>query len=195
MAGIDASGVFVGAPAQSKIGGAIRRAPLGTTAPDTATEVLATEFTSGGYVSNAGVTITPEYSTASITDWSGAEIRKVLESFSGTVSFAFIQLGPDEAGLIFGEDNVEVTAATPTSGTQMKISIGATLPESGVWVFNVKDGNKAMRVLLPNAQPNTANEISLVANDAVAIGTELGCYPDEDGKSIYIMTDDGVFSA
>lgn len=195
MAGTNPGGVFVGAPAQSNVGGAIRRAPLGTEVPDTATEVLPSEYKSGGYVSNAGVTITPEYSTTGITEWGGAEVRKVLESFSGTVSFAFIQIGKDEAELIFGTDSVTETAATLTSGKQLKIAIGARLPEAGVWVFNLKDGKKAARVILPNAQPITASEITLVANDAIALGTELACYPDSDGNSIYIMTDDGVFSA
>lgn len=195
MAGTNPGGVFVGAPAQSKIGGAIRRAPLGTTVPDTATETLPVDYQSGGYVSNAGVTITPEYSTTGITEWGGAEVRKVLEAFNGTVAFAFIQLGKDEAEMIFGEDSVTETPATSASGTQLKIAIGARLPDPGVWVFNLKDGKRAARVLLPNAQPVNASEITLVANDAIALGTELACYPDEDGNSIYIMTDDGVFSA
>lgn len=196
MAGTDAKKVLVGAPEQSGVSGAVARAPLGTTIPETARDTLdALTFVRGGYVSSDGVTVTPDLSTTSITDWSGSEVRKLLESFAGTIAFEFIQTGADEATLIFGEDNVEVTAATATHGEQVKIKIGAHLPEAGVWVFSMKDGDALVKVVAPNAQPTTVNELGLVANDAIKYGTELSCYPDADGESIYILTDDGVFSA
>jgi hypothetical protein len=34
-----------------------------------------------------------------------------------------------------------------------------------------------------------------VKNEAIKLPATLACYPDAAGKSIYIMTDDGVFSA
>lgn len=195
MGGIDAKQVLVGAPDQTGVSGAVARAPLGTEIPETARAVLDAAFARGGYVSDEGVTIAPNYSTASINDWSGAEVRKVLESFSGAVSFAFIQTGEAEAKMIYGAESVTAAAATPSSGSQLKIALGARLPDPGVWVFSVKDGKALVKVVLPNAQPVTVNEIPLAATSAIAHGTELACYPDEDGNSIYILTDDGVFSA
>ena len=59
----------------------------------------------------------------------------------------------------------------------------------------MKDGDNLIKVVAPNAQPTSVNEIPLVANDAIKFGTELSCYPDGTGTSIYILTDDGVLSA
>lgn len=195
MAGTDATKVLVGRPEQSGVAGAVARAPLGSTVPDTARDTLDAAFVKGGYVSDAGVSVTPNLSTTSINDWSGAEVRKLLDNFTGEISFEFIQAGADEAKLIFGEDNVTVTAATATEGNQVKIALGAHLPDAGIWCFSMKDGDALVKVLAPNAQPTSLNEIPLVANDAIKYGTTLSCYPDADGESIYIMTDDGVLSA
>lgn len=195
MAGTDATKVLVGRPEQSGVAGAVARAPLGSTVPDNARDTLDAAFVKGGYVSDAGVSVTPNLSTTGINDWSGAEVRKLLDNFTGEISFEFIQAGGDEAKLIFGEDNVSVTAATATAGNQVKIALGAHLPDAGIWCFSMKDGDALVKVLAPNAQPTSLNEIPLVANDAIKYGTTLSCYPDADGESIYIMTDDGVFSA
>ena len=196
MAGIDAKKVLVGAPEQSGVAGAVARAPLGTAVPESARDTLdAVTYVRGGYVSSDGVTVTPDLSTTGINDWSGAEVRKLLESFTGTISFEFIQSSYGEAVLIFGEDHVTRTAATPTAGEQLKIALGAHLPPAGVWVFSMKDGDNLIKVVAPNAQPTSVNEIPLVASDAIKFGTELSCYPDGTGTSIYILTDDGVLSA
>lgn len=195
MAGVDASKVLVGAPDQTGVSGAILRAPLGTALPTDARSSIDNEFTGGGYVSSDGVTVTPELSTTSITDWSGAEVRKLLESFTGTVKFQLIQFDAAGATLMFGEQNVTVTQATATTGTQVAIAIGGELPDAGSWVFKMKDGKALIRIVLPNAQPTTWDEMTFVNNAPIPLGTELACYPDSDGKAIYIYTDDGVFSA
>lgn len=196
MAGTDPTKVFVGAPEQSGVSGAVARGDLGATVPTTARDTLDTEeYRKGGYVSNDGVTISPNYSTSSITDWSGAEVRKILETFTGTASFGFIQIGHDEAILTFGEEAVGRTPASATHGEQISIALGARLPEPGVWVFSVKDGPRLVKIVLPNAQPVNVVEIKLGAASPITYGTELACYPDGDGNSIYILTDDGVFSA
>lgn len=195
MAGVDATRVLVGAPDQSGASGAISRAPLGVVVPTSATEALGADFTSGGYVSSDGVTVTPTLNTTGINDWSGAEVRKLLESFTGEVAFSFIQFGADEAAMIFGDDNVETTPADEANGTRVTIKMGARMPDPGVWVFRMKDGKNLIRIVLPNATPSSWPEMPFLSNAAIPLGTTLACAPDEDGNSIYIYTDDGVFSA
>lgn len=195
MGGVNAAQVLVGAPDQSGVSGAVLRAPIGTALPTDARSAIAAPFTSGGYVSPDGVTVTPTFNTTGLTDWSGAVIRQLLESFEGIVEFSFIQLGPDEAKQIFGDDNVVTKAKTATAGTQMQIKIGANLPPAGVWVFKMKDGLNLIRIVLPNAQPTKVAALSFTATSAIPLGTTLSCYPDAAGYSIYIHTDDGVFTA
>ena len=86
--------VRVGAPDQ-KVTGAIKHAPLGTTIPTLAdiTKAAVTinqAFTGDEYVSEDGLTLSPSISTTDIKDWSGSTVRKVLESFDGTLSWTMI---------------------------------------------------------------------------------------------------------
>ena len=82
---VDAKKVYVGTPDQLTTG-AILQAPLGTTVPDlqdiTPSKVTLDEgFKDCGYVSEDGVTITPDYSTSDIPSWGGAVVRRILEQF------------------------------------------------------------------------------------------------------------------
>lgn len=192
---INTSKVFVGTPDQLTTG-AVLHAPLGTQLPDlddiTPSGVTIDEaFKDGGYVSSDGVTITPDYSTTDINDWSGATVRRILESFTGEVSYAFIQTDETSMAMTFGESNVESSPADATHGNRMKIGIGAELPPAESVIFKMKDGAARILILLPNSQVTSMEEIAFSATDAVTWSITRSCYPDENGKSIYILTDDG----
>lgn len=195
MAGVDASKVLVGAPDQSGASGAVKWGDVGSTLPKSARDTVDLSFNSGGYVSSDGVVITPSLSTTNVTEWGGATVRKLLESFDGTVQLSFIQMSKDEASAVFGEGNVTETAATASSGTQLKIGIGAHLPERHAWVFAMKDGKALIKVVLPDAQVTEWAEIAFVPNSPIPLPATISCYPDASGNALYIMTDDGVFSA
>lgn len=81
------SDVRIGAPEQG-VTGAIKHAPLGTAIPTLADikkagVTLNQAFAGDEYVSEDGLTLAPSMSTTEIKDWSGATVRKVLESFDG----------------------------------------------------------------------------------------------------------------
>ena len=88
------SDVRIGAPDQ-KVTGAIKHAPIGTTLPSLSSITKAAvtidgAFTGDEYVSEDGLTLAPSVSTTDIKDWSGATVRKVLESFDGTLNWTMI---------------------------------------------------------------------------------------------------------
>ncbi|WIC89437.1 major tail protein [Microbacterium phage BAjuniper] len=191
---VNANNVFVGAPDQS-VTGAILSGPVSTTdAADFIDDVDLAGLTDSGYVSEDGVTITPEDTTESIKDWSGAEIRRILTEFTGTISWTHLELSAGAARNYFGDDNVEVKAATSTTGTQMRMALGKNELDVKRWVFKVKDGDKRVLVVVPKGQVVSRGEIPLTATGAITLPVELATYPDEDGQNIYIYTDDGVFS-
>ena len=102
--------VRVGAPEQSSTVGAILHAPVGTTMPALADiknsgVTINQAFTGNEYVSEDGLTLTPSISTADIKDWSGAVVRKVLESFDGTLSWKMISTNAGSLGVAFGGGN------------------------------------------------------------------------------------------
>lgn len=192
MAGIDATRVLVGAPDQNGTSGAISVAPLGTALPTDAVSELDQDFKAGGYVSNDGVSLSPDMSTNDIIDWDGTVVRTLVESFKGTLKVTFIQLDGDTAKLVYGENNVTVTPANASHGEQIAIAMGAQLPDPASYVIRMKDGKNLIRIVLPNAQPTQWDEITFQKTEAIPLATTLTCYPDGDGKSIYIYTDNGV---
>lgn len=193
------SEVRVGAPDQ-KVTGAIKHAALGTAIPDLSdvtksAVTLDNAFTGNEYVSEDGLTLTPSRSTADIKDWSGATVRKVLESFDGTLNWTMISTNAAALGIAFGEENIETAAATTTDGAKAKAALGAYLPDPQAWVFLMKDGDARIVIAVPNGQITDVGEITFASNAAVGWPVTLSTYPDEDGNSIYIMTNDGVVTA
>ena len=189
--------VRVGAPEQG-VTGAIKHAPLGTPLPTLSSIKAATgvaldsAFKGNEYVSEDGLTLAPNISTSDIKDWSGTTVRKVLESFDGTLSWTMISTNAEAMKVAFGSENVTENAATSEHGTQTSTALGAELPERQSFVFLMKDGDARIVILVPEGQVTEISEVTFASNAAVGWGVTLSCYPDSNNKSIYIMTDDGV---
>lgn len=191
--------VRVGAPDQ-KTTGAIKHAPVGTTLPTLssitkAAVTLDPAFEGDEYVSEDGLTLTPSMSTTEIKDWSGATVRKVLETFDGTLAWTMISTNAGALGVAFGEDHVNANAATTTHGAQVSAELGAHLPEAQSWVFLMKDGDARIVIVVPNGQVTEVGETTFAANAAIGWNVTLSCYPDNSGECIYVYTDDGVTTA
>lgn len=191
--------VRIGAPEQ-KVTGAIKYAPVGTELPDlsditTAGVALDNAFTGNEYVSEDGLTLTPSMSTSDIKDWSGNTVRKVLESFNGTLAWTMISTNESALGVAFGADHITHQNASTTHGEQNKVALGAHLPDPQSWVFLMKDGDARIVIVVPNGQVTEVGEVKFTAKDAVGWAVTLSAYPDETGESIYILTDDGVVTA
>ena len=192
---IDAKKVLVGAPDQSATTGAVYYAATTATPPTDATTAVGSGFTSCGYVSEDGLTISTDYGTVAIKDWSKSTVRTLLDDFTGEVTFSFIQTDYESLCAIFGADHVTRTAATSSAGEKIAIKIGAHLAPAKAYVFNMKDGDARIRVVLPNATPKLNGDLTFVAGEAISWSVLLDCGADASGESIYIYTDDGVVSA
>ena len=188
---LNASKILIGVPDQGTTG-AVAFAATTATMPTTAGAALDSgTWTDGGYVSEDGVAVTPTYSTKNIKDWSKANVRTLLEEFTGEVKFAFIQTDYDTLVALFGESNVTKTDATSGHGEQITVKIGARMAPAKAWCFSMKDGDAKVRIVLPNAQPVLDGTLNFVADDAINWGILLKCNADENGDSIIILTDDG----
>ncbi|MEY8436236.1 hypothetical protein AAK967_00600 [Atopobiaceae bacterium 24-176] len=190
---VDSNKIYVGAPDQL-VTGAILMGPVMTSVPATFETALAAieAFTGSGYVSDEGVSLSPEVSTAEIPEWGGSIVRKVVQSFSGTMTWNWIQQGPDEWRAAIGDEHVEVSEATADHGTQLHIHLGAHLPDNGCFAFKIKDGERRMLILVPNGQVTSISEMTFSASEAVKVPVELSCYDDGTGDSVHIFTDDGL---
>ena len=85
---LDAKRVYIGTPDQSATTGAVLRGDVMTTIPadiEAALTAIAS-FTNSGYVSSDGVTLSTELSTNDLQEWKGSVVRKLMESFTGTIT-------------------------------------------------------------------------------------------------------------
>jgi hypothetical protein len=188
---LNASRVLVGTADQTNATGAILSAPIGTTLPTDATATLDASFTDSGYVSEDGLTFSPDLSTTDINEWNGALVRRIKESFDGSLSWSHLETNEAALKNTFGDDNVTVTAATATHGQQLAVAISGELPAAKSWVFKLKDGDNRILIVVPNGQVTDIEDVSFTSSDAIMWGVTLSCYPDANGNSLYIYTDDG----
>lgn len=135
MATMDASQVTTGS---AKATGAIWVAPEGTTLPTDATTTLSSTWKLLGFTSDAGVTISENSSTESITAWEDrTEVLTLHTEYSESISFMPIQCNDDVAKLTWGDDHVTVTAgaiyAKHHGGTMEPVAIVVeTTPATGI---------------------------------------------------------------
>ncbi|QGZ16905.1 major tail protein [Arthrobacter phage LittleTokyo] len=191
---VDSKNVLTGAPDQLTTG-PILSAPVGTTLPTSALDTLDPAFTDGGYVSDEGLNLTPERSSESIRDWSGAKIREILTEFSASLSWTHLETSEESLKDYFGDDNVAVTAATTTNGKQLAAELkDAELPRKSR-VFKIKDGTNKVLVVVPDGQVTETGEVSFTRAGAVMWPCTMTTFPDANGVHVYVYTDDGVFTA
>ena len=195
MAGINPAQVYVPTPDQSTTTGAVAVAPTSTSAPTDARTALGTGWATGGYVGDAGISMSINRSMQAVKDWSQASVRKILTDFDGTISIPWLQVDEFFATRAFGTANVTKTAATSSHGEQLKVAVGPELPAIESWCFSMKDGNARVRIYIPRGQITELGEVPFVPTQANAYPSTLSCYDDGTGHSIYVMYDDGVVSA
>lgn len=192
---VNAANVFVGAPDQAGTTAAILTGPTTDTIPAFIDDFEFTGLQDSGYVSEDGLALTPSDSTESIKDWSGAEIRRILTEFTGEIAWTHLELNPQSAANYFGDDQVEVQAATATTGTQMRMALGKNVLPEKSWYFKVKDGARRVLVFVPRGAISSRDEIDFTSSAAITLPVTLAAFPDAAGQSIYLYTDDGVYSA
>ncbi len=191
MATVNASNIFVGAPDQAS-SGAVFSAAVGSTAPTDAITALAGAFTSSGYVTVDGVSLSADRTTTGIRDWSGKTVRTVSDETSATVTFNLLELSSEGAKQAFGDSKVTVTAATASHGAQLAITADGEMPEAKAWAFNMKDGVRKVRLYVPNGQVTDLPDMTFTAGDAINIPVTITCYPDSNGVLYQVFTDDGI---
>lgn len=187
---VSAKNVLVGAPDQATTG-AILSGPGGTPVPESLTAALNAALKDSGYVSEDGLTLTPERSVTGIKDWSGAIVRQLLEEFSGKLAWAHLETNEQSLRNYFGDDNVTVTPADATNGQRITAKFGAFDLPRKAWVFRMKDGKARVMIVVPDGQVIETGEVAFVSSGAITWPVTLQAYPDATGTSIYVYFDDG----
>ena len=187
---VDATNVLVGAPDQA-VTGAILSAELGTEIPTAPRDTPDPAFTGSGYVSEDGLSLTPDTSTVDVRDWSGAMVRRILEEFTGTLAWAHLETSEGALRNYFGDDNVTIDAANEEHGNIIRATMGSYELPRKAWLFRMRDRGARMLIAVPDGQITSRNEVTFTRSGAITWPVELTAYEDENGHSIYFYLDDG----
>jgi hypothetical protein len=188
---VNSSAVLTGAPDQLTTG-PILSAVKGTALPTAVSDVLNAAFGDSGYISDEGLTLTPERSTESIRDWSGSEIRQILTEFGATLGWAHLETNETSLRNYLGDNNVTVTAADATNGKRIAAKLANVENPRKSWVFKIKDGNARVLIVVPDGQVTDTGEVAFVKSGAITWPVTLTTYADANGVHVYIYLDDGT---
>lgn len=159
--------------------GGVWSAPLGTALPTDETTALNVAFKSLGYVGEDGLTETQDRSTNKVRAWGGDTVKVVQTEFSLTYSFTLIEsVNGDVLKEIAGAANVTSTAATSGSGAKHAVKITADQLPHRSYVFEVKDGDARIRIVVPDGQITEIGEVVYSDEGVVGYPVTIEAYRD-----------------
>ena len=174
----NADNVGVGKP---KVGGAVFRAPLGTTLPINANTELSNAFLNLGYCSEDGLVNSNSPESSEIRAWGGDVVYVYQENRTDTMGFTLIEVTRvDVLKAVYGDDNV-----TGDLSTGLTVKANSTEPDEAVYVFDTIIHNVLRRIVVPRGKLSELGDISYTDTDAVGYEMTITCLPDEEGNTHY----------
>lgn len=174
-----ASNVTTGKP---KKGGAIFRAPLGSTLPTDATTALDKAFVCLGYCGEDGLSNSNTPESDSIKAWGGETVLTYQSAKEDSFTFVLIEaLNPDVLKAVYGDENVTGTLET---GITVKANNQEQL--AAAWVIEqvMRDGAHK-RIVIPSAAVTEVGDITYSDEDPVGYETTITATPDAERNTHY----------
>ena len=164
----DATKVTVSKP---KTGGAIYRAPLGTSLPTDASSELDVAFKELGYASEEGLVNSNSPESDSIKAWGGDTVYTYQSSKEDTFKFTLIEaLNIEALKAVYGDSNV-----TGTLETGITVKANNTEQPACVWVVD----------MIPNGKVSEVGDITYADEKEVGYETTITASADSSGNTHY----------
>ena len=177
MANNNAQAVTAGKP---KVGGAIYRAPLGSTLPTDAQTALDAAFVNVGYISDAGLINSNSPTSENIKAWGGDIVLTTLTEKPDTFQFTLLEAMSEQAlKAVYGDANV-----TGTLATGFTVKANSSQQPNCAWVVELayKDG-VLKRIVIPDAGVSAVGDITYADGSAVGYETTISAMPDSNGDT------------
>lgn len=177
MANNNAQNVTAGKP---KVGGAIYRAPLGTTLPTTATETLDPAFVNVGYISEDGLVNSNSATSENIKAWGGDIVLTTLTEKPDTFKFTMLEAkNADTLKAVYGDANVTVD----TDGNITVHANSSQQPDNAWAIDTVLKDATIKRIVIPDAGVASVGDITYADGSAVGYQTTISAMPDGNGNT------------
>lgn len=171
--------VSVGKP---KVGGAIFRAPAGTTLPTDAKTALNAAFLPLGYISEDGVTNSNSPSSDSVKAWGGDTVCSYQTEKPDTFRFKMLESLRDTVlKAVYCDTNV---TGDLTSG--LTVTANSTEQERHSWVIDmILQGNVLKRIVIPYGKVTKVGDITYADGDPIGYEVTLTAEPDDSANTHY----------
>ena len=179
-----ASNVLVGVPDKASGGVYMSDEPIpaGEYPIETLEAGTPTGMTPSGFISEDGVTESNENDTEKIKAWGGDTVRVVQSDHTVTYGLTFLESSPVILKAVYGEDNV-----TDTDGL-ITVKVNSDTLEHRSWAFEMKDGDKRIRIFVPDGQIISRGEITYTHSGAIQYEVTIEAFPDANGdKAIKVL--------
>ena len=179
-----ASNVLVGVPDKASGGVYMSDSPIATAEyPITTLEAgTPADMTPSGFISEDGVTESNENDTEKIKAWGGDTVRVVQTDHTVTYSLTFLESSPVILKAVYGEDNVV------EAGGLVTVKVNSDTLEHRSWAFEMKDGDKRIRIFVPDGQIISRGEITYTHSGAIQYEVTIEAFPDANGdKAIKVL--------
>ena len=171
--------VTAGKPA---VGGAVWRAPVGTSLPTDVSTSLNSAFKCLGYLSQDGLTNGVTRESEDIKAWGGDTVLKPQTSFDETWKGTFIEaFNTDVLKMVHGNTNVTGDLTNGIAVTKNS----KELEEASYVADMIMRGGVLKRVVIPKGVVTEVGEVTYKDSEAVGYETTIGALPDASGNSSY----------
>lgn len=176
---MDTKNVTAGKP---KVGGAISRAPLGSTLPTEATQELDAAFKKLGYISDAGLINANSPATTGVKAWGGDTVLNTQTDKPDTFQFVMLEaMNVDVLKAIYGDNNV-----TGDLDTGITVKANSDEQENYAWCVDmILKGGVLKRIVIPSASVTSVGNITYADASAVGYDTTITAVPDSNGYTHY----------